>query len=338
MRKLLFALFIVSAFVLEAFVSSCGGGGGGGVPSITDEQQIIDADTQFRRSVVRALEGAAEEFGVSINTSNFAAGIIQSLDGGYAVIINSGIRNVEELTMDELRQGADVMFTFVQFSDGRKGFFVTHIRQQEDGKWVADLRTLDGRVVTVEDVYVDEFPKPKPTFSWGEDGFCIGYWIVKVCIKFEIEIDWSARTQGGYEDQITNSAKALHDSAMNILNKYVDGTDGYIYISRDDVLIVARIHPGVHSWTIEQLSSNPVLTIMDYRRVSPELAKKVKRVQLLPQGDIWTSPDLPGATARTIRNSRTGQRGTVIEVGPGPILIIFPIEEYIVELKIPIEE
>ncbi len=321
-------------------LSSCGGGGGG-VPSITDEQRIIDADTQFRRSVVRALEGSAREFGVNVNTSNFAAGIIQSSDGGYDVIINSVIRDAEKLTMDELRRGANVMFTFVQFSDGRKGFFVTHIRQREDGKWVADLRTLDRRVV-VEDVYVDEsgLLKPVLTFSWRGRRFCIDYWILELCIGPEPEIDWSPRTQGGYEDQITNSAKEMFDTISKVLNKYVNGTDGDIYISRDDVLIVARIHPGVHSWTIEQLSRNPVLTIMDYRRIfAVGKYSSIKKVQLLPQGDIWTSPDLPGATAKissVVIGTELGNPNMSLEKSDA--LIIFPIKEHTVELKIPIEE
>lgn len=316
--------FILVGVVLLGLLvlSACGGGG----PAVTDEQRIVNADAQFRRQVTRALEGAAGEFGVSVDTNNFAAGVLRWVDQDgdkYGIIVNAGIRGVENLTLDDLRQGADVMFSFVQFEDGRKGFFVTRVRQQADGKWVADIRTLDGSTVTVEDVRVDEDgpPEKKVTFSWwsGHLGFCIDFWRIKACIEIEVEINFEPKTQGGYEDQVSEASTAVLNTVWESLrNRSKDDSKDIIFMTRDDALIAAQIHTGVSSWTLDQLSERPPLTIY----AGSASGRKIVSARFVKTGEnTWTSPDLPGSSITTVDGDLTGRvLGCELRESEGAIL------------------
>ena len=113
------------------------------------------ANQTFRSEVASALREAAGQAGVSVRTDNFTA---IPLDDGSSVGVNAGIVGVEDLTLDQLAQGADALFTFLrlpQGSDLPSGFYTVRFFQTPGTtSWRAQFKNQEGRVALERDAEV----------------------------------------------------------------------------------------------------------------------------------------------------------------------------------------
>jgi hypothetical protein len=95
----------------------------------TPEQSLEKANQTFRNEVAQALQQIARQARVQIRTDNFVA---IPLDDGSSVVVNAGIAGVENLTLEQLARGADVLFTFLRVPQGSglpSGFYTVRIFQ-----------------------------------------------------------------------------------------------------------------------------------------------------------------------------------------------------------------
>ena len=159
-----------------ALLAGCGGGSS--TNPQTAEQQIVASNTNFRTRVQTILRNAAQEMGVQVSPENFACGVFTNgSDGKMSVLINAAIANTQNLTLDDLRSGADVMFCYLKSDDGSRTFFTVKIRQVNN-RWVAELRNLAGETATfgatVQQGENSGERRRKLTLDWDE-GPCIDY-------------------------------------------------------------------------------------------------------------------------------------------------------------------
>jgi len=330
-------LLMMSLFV------GCGGGGS----TVTDEQRIVAANNQLRSRVATILNGAAAELGVAIETDNFAslaAPPKRALHGGYCALVNANIQGVQDLQIDDLRRGADVLFSFVQYEDGKKGFFVTRIRE-ENGRWIATLRTLGGEVDTTDvnvSVAPSETAKPiKLTVDW-DDGPCIdarwGIIVIKICMPMGLGDVLPLRlTQGGYEAQMSEAFNGALNTVRNALaNRSRNPSQDITLVSRDDVLYASQIHAGVADWTIEEISQQPMMTCFIESAPRPDLSGRIRSVVIQQGGEgVWTAPNLPG-TQLVIKLPSSKSGYNVVRLNDTSLEVITDIRDYEVGLTIPL--
>jgi hypothetical protein len=171
-----------------ALLAGCGGGSS--TNPQTAEQQIVASNTNFRTRVQTILRNAAQEMGVQVSPENFACGVFTNgSDGKMSVLINAAIANTQNLTLDDLRSGADLMFCYLRTDDGYRNFLTVRIRQIGD-RWVAEVRNLAGETATF-DASVQQRENngedSKLTFEW-DDGPCIDFRLlvvkVKICVYY----------------------------------------------------------------------------------------------------------------------------------------------------------
>jgi hypothetical protein len=227
-----------------ALLAGCGGGSS--TNPQTAEQQIVASNTNFRTRVQTLLRNAAQEMGVQVSPENFACGVFTNgSDGKMSVLINSAISNTQNLTLDDLRSGADVMFCYLKSDDGSRTFFTVKIREVNN-RWVAELRNLAGETATVDAlVEPDQTVIPgKLTFDW-DDGPCIDYrigpFIIKGCLDLE-KLFFDRITSGGWEDQLDSACEQLMSSVRGAMQSRSGSSfRGVVAISRDDVLSVCQL-------------------------------------------------------------------------------------------------
>jgi hypothetical protein len=119
----------------------------------TPEQSLEKANQTFRNEVAQALQQIARQARVQIRTDNFVA---IPLDDGSSVVVNAGIAGVENLTLEQLAQGADVLFTFLRVPQGSglpSGFYTVRIFRMGT-QWKAQFKNLQGRVALETDAEV----------------------------------------------------------------------------------------------------------------------------------------------------------------------------------------
>jgi hypothetical protein len=230
-----------------ALLAGCGGGSS--TNPQTAEQQIVASNTNFRTRVQTILRNAAQEMGVQVSPENFACGVFTNgSDGKMSVLINAAIANTQNLTLDDLRSGADVMFCYLKSDDGSRTFFTVKIREVNN-QWIAELRNLAGETATVDaDVEADQAAIPgKLTFDW-DGGPCIDYRIGPIKIELCVDIPildnlFSDRiTSGGWEDQLDSACEQLMSSVRGAMQSRSGSSfRGVVAISRDDVLSVCQL-------------------------------------------------------------------------------------------------
>jgi hypothetical protein len=238
---------------IETFTVECPGSTANMPKARTPEQQLEQANQTFRSTVASAMQEAAKLAGVTITTDNFVAIL---LDDGSSVVVNAGIAGVENLTLEQLAQGADVLFTFLRLprSSGlASGFYCVRFFQTPGTtQWKAQFRNLEGRVAleTDAEVGLEDLARkiPKLTGGFGcdfDEGEC---WI-------KIDIRWknayakaSVRVGTGGPDPtplpaagqvIAQATAKFYEAARGIINTVKTNTYRQVIIgSRDDNLVV----------------------------------------------------------------------------------------------------
>jgi len=231
-----------------ALLAGCGGGSS--TNPQTAEQQIVASNTNFRTRVQTILRNAAQEMGVQVSPENFACGVFTNgSDGKMSVLINVAIANTQNLTLDDLGSGADLMFCYVRTDDGYRNFLTVRIRQIGD-RWVAEVRNLAGETATF-DASVDQRENNREysrlTFEW--DGrLCIDFrprrFKVKICLRLPNlkDIVSAPTTSGGWEDQLDSACEQLMNSVRGAMqSRSGNSFRGALAISRDDVLSVCQL-------------------------------------------------------------------------------------------------
>ncbi len=117
------------------------------------EQKLEQLNQTFRSAVASAMQEAAGLAKVRLQTDNFTAIV---LDDGNSVVMNGVIAGVENLTLEQLAQGADVLFTFLpQGSALPSGFYIVRFLRRET-QWKAQFKDLEGKVILEADAEVNE--------------------------------------------------------------------------------------------------------------------------------------------------------------------------------------
>ena len=238
------------------------------------EAKLQEANKAFRDAVASEMQVAARQAGVKIHTDNFVA---IPLDDGSSVVVNAGIAGVENLTLEQLAQGADVLFTFLRLPQGSplpSGFYTVRFFQTPGTtQWKAQFRNLDGRVALETDAQVGpgdpaqiEIPKPKLT-----GGVFIDPRNPITGSRIEIDIHWkkgkaqaSVRLGTGGPDpsplpaagQVIAQATAnFYQAARGIINTIKINSYRQVIIgSRDDNLVVHTVFQGVEELTLDELA------------------------------------------------------------------------------------
>jgi ABC-type sugar transport system substrate-binding protein len=73
------------------------------------EINLQKVDAEFRRSIITEMQEATRQAGVKIRTDNFIA---ISFDDSGTVVVNAMIEGVDRVSIEQLAQGADVLFIF----------------------------------------------------------------------------------------------------------------------------------------------------------------------------------------------------------------------------------
>jgi hypothetical protein len=240
----------------------------------TPEQQLEQANQTFRSTVASAMQEAAKLAGVTIKTDNFVAIL---LDDGSSVVVNAGIAGVENLTLEQLAKGADVLFVFLRVPQGSglpSGFYTVRFFQTPGTtQWKAQFRNLEGQVALETDAEVGpgdlarEIPKLTGGFGCDFDkGEC---WI-------KIDIRWknayakaSVRVGTGGPDPtplpaagqvIAQATAKFYEEARGIINTVKTNTYRQVIIgSRDDYLVVHTAFRGVQILPGELAQSHDIL-------------------------------------------------------------------------------
>ena len=231
-----------------ALLAGCGGGSS--TNPQTAEQQIVASNTNFRTRVQTILRNAAQEMGVQVSPENFACGVFTNgSDGKMSVLINAAIANTQNLTIDDLRSGADVMFCYLQTDEGYRNFLTVKIREVNN-QWIAELRNLAGETATFGATVQqgeNSGERQKLTLDW-DDGPCIDFRVlgieVEICLELpDLEDVVTTRTtSGGWEDQLNSACEQLMNSVRGAMqSRSGNSFRGALAITRDDVLAVCQL-------------------------------------------------------------------------------------------------
>jgi hypothetical protein len=283
----------------------------------TPEQSLEKANQTFRNEVAQALQQIARQARVQIRTDNFVA---IPLDDGSSVVVNAGIAGVENLTLEQLAQGADVLFTFLRVPQGSglpSGFYTVRIFRMGT-QWKAQFKNLQGRVALETDA---EVGPGDPALQ--RPGWTIRLW------PPPIGLDWhTAKTSGkvrvaigaGRPDQtplppagqaIAQATGNFYQAARGIINTIKTDTFRQVIIgSRDDVLVVHTIFQGVENLTLEQLAQGQDVFFGYFRTPQASgLPSGFYTVRILQSEGQWL--------ARFVNESDPGNNKEVpAEVGP----------------------
>jgi hypothetical protein len=241
-------------------------------PGETPEQRLEQTNQSFRSTVASAMQEAAKLAGVTITTDNFVA---IPLDDGSSVAVNAGIAGVENLTLEQLAKGADVLFTFLRLPRGSalpSGFYTVRIFQTPGtNQWKAQFRNLEGQVALETDAEVgpgDLAQKQKPRLT---GGVFIDPINPITGSRIVIDIHWekgNAQAQvllgtGGPDptplpaagQKIAQATANFYRAALATVNGSRSNTHKQVIIgSRDDILAVHTVLQDVEKLTLEQLA------------------------------------------------------------------------------------
>jgi hypothetical protein len=331
-----------------ALLAGCGGGSS--TNPQTAEQQIVASNTNFRTRAQTLLRNAAQEMGVQVSPETFACGVFTNgSDGKMSVLINSAISNTQNLTLDDLRSGADLMFCYLRTDDGYRNFLTVRIRQIGD-RWVAEVRNLAGETATF-DASVQQRENngedSKLTFEW-DDGPCIDFRLlgikVKICVELpDLKDIVSARTtSGGWEDQLDSTCEQLMSSVRGAMQSRSGSSfRGVVAISRDDVLSVCQLL-GMASEMQLNDSSRPLGYCYIWKeRNGDDLPTRIFPIKIISAQDNSYAVDGAPAIGVTLEPSNlTIKRKS----HPRPrlddnrIALLLPVQDQVVSLEVPLTQ
>jgi hypothetical protein len=293
----------------------------------TPEQQLEQANQTFRSTVASAMQEAAKLTGVTITTDNFVA---IPLDDGSSVVVNAGIDGVENLTLEQLAAGADLLFTFLRLPQGSglpSGFYTVRFFQTPGTtQWKAQFKNLDGRVALETDAEVGpgdpaQKQKPKITGSIGCD-FDEGECWIKIDIRWK-KVEAQARVllgTGGPDptplpaagQKIAQATANFYQAAREIINTVNPNTLRQIIIgTRDDILIVHTSWRVVEELTLEQLAKGQDVFFGYFRTPQPSgLPSGFYRVRIMqPATGEWIAffVDAKGNTVKEVPATVVGR-------------------------------
>lgn len=278
----------------------------------SNQQQIEPANQNFRTIVASALQEAALLSNISVRTDNFAA--ILSDDGG-SLVVNAGITGAENLTLEQMAQGADVLFTFVRLPQGSalsSGFYTIRISQKTGTtKWLAQFKNHEGRVVLETDAEVSpgdrSLDSPSLTLTiWRRLIFFDAHGT-----NSEIKISGAIGTGGLDPTPLTPSGQkivqAQNDFQQTALTEFNTGKTStlqkVIIETRDDILIAYTVFQGAEKLTQEQLAKGQDV-ITGYFRFddSSDFPPGYYTVRFLSSGGKWLARylDSKGNTVKEI--------------------------------------
>ena len=337
---------------LIALLAGCGGGSS--TSTQTAEQQIVASNGKFRSRVQTILQGAAQEMGVQIDTQSFAGTVFTNgSDGRMGVLINTNIAGIENLTIENLQNGADVMFCYLRMDDGYRNFFVVRVRN-DNGRWVAAVRNLAGETATF-DVSLRENAEgeggPKLTFDW-DDGPCFDIqwrrFKIKVCLESPDPIDLIENllpmrtTSGGWENQLNDECEQLCTSVRSaVQSRSNDSSRGVMVITRDDVLAVCQLLTGTVNTPLESVVGRPLAACYIQTRNGDGLPTTVFRPSLVSTGSgsyavsgvpqIGVGIEPSNLTIKTKSSPRPRLEEARLQV-------LLPIDDGLVRMEIPITQ
>jgi len=122
----------------------------------TPEERMQRANQRFREEIAGALQAMGRQMGVPVRTDDFVA----SADDDPPLIVGALIAGAEDLPIEELARGADLLFVFLRVPQGSglpSGFYVIRV-SQDSGRWRAQFRDAQGRIAleTPMDVEIKE--------------------------------------------------------------------------------------------------------------------------------------------------------------------------------------
>jgi hypothetical protein len=286
----------------------------------TPEQSLEKANQTFRNEVAQALQQIARQARVQIRTDNFVA---IPLDDGSSVVVNAGIAGVENLTLEQLAQGADVLFTFLRVPQGSglpSGFYTVRIFQPGGIQvWKAQFKNLQGRVVLETDAEVGPGDPAIRQFmcTVGPRGELI--LIDEHDANKSIRVGVPLGTGGPDRTPLPAAGQAIaqatgnfYQAARGVINTIKINTFRQVMIgTRDDVLVVHTAFQGVENLTLEQLAQGRDV-FFGYFRTLPgsALPAGFYTVRILQSEGQWL--------ARFVGNESEGKYGKEVpaEVGP----------------------
>jgi hypothetical protein len=306
------------------------------------------------------MQVAARQAGVKIYTDNFVA---IPLDDGSSVVVNAGIAGVENLTLEQLARGADVLFVFLRLPQGSampSGFYTVRFFQTPGTtQWKAQFRNLEGQVALETDAEVGPGDLareiPRLTGGFGCD-FDRGECWIKIDIRWkEGNAKASVRLGTGGPDptplpaegQVIAQATAnFYEAARRIINTIKNNSYRQVIIgSRDDNLVVHTVFQGVEELTLDELARGQDV-FFGYFRIPRPSASGIPagfytvRIARSATGE-WlarfvdakgnTVKEVPATVGRVEPPAQNGRGRLTIEIGPDEICIDFRIGRIVIK-------
>jgi len=288
------------------------------------EQRLEQLNQTFRSAVASAMQQAAELANVQVQTDNFAA-ILP--DDGSSVVVNAVVAGAENLTLEQLARGADVLFTFLQLPRGSalpSGFYTVRLFQMET-RWKAQFKDLQGKVVLETDAEV-KGEDPALRLKDGVTSVIIIQTENVIIVILDIHPlqyppPWSARvmlrlgTGGPDSSSLPTAGQAIlqamgkfYQEARRVMNTIETNTFQQVMVgTRNDVLLVHTVFQGVEKLTLEELAKGQDV-FLRYIHYSPPHP-------MMPTGF---------AVVRILRNS-AGQWAAQIRDLQGKLLLELPV-------------
>lgn len=292
--------WLISCSVI-ALLAGCGGGSS--TNPQTAEQQIVASNTNFRTRAQTLLRNAAQEMGVQVSRETFACGVFTNgSDGRMSVMINAAIADAQDLTLDDLRAGADVMFCYVRTDDGYRNFLIVRIRQVNN-LWVAEVRNLAGETMTLDaQVETGQPVSNTMTTVWYPNGtVCVDRRIsrsgavIVACARESFNPIPYRATSGGWEDQLDSACEQLMNSVRGAMqSRSGNSFRGALAITRDDVLAVCQL-----AGTASQLQLNDPTRPLGYcyiwkERNGDDLPARIFPIKLSSSNNSYAVDGAPG--------------------------------------------
>ncbi|MEM5813314.1 MAG: hypothetical protein QXU71_03065 [Candidatus Aenigmatarchaeota archaeon] len=132
------------------------------------KSNLETSNVKFRSELNSIFQTAAKNFGIRVNTSTmiykvvrFRAGSELSESVKSMIIINTALEGVENITIDKLNKGADILLTFLQLPEGSElnsGFYRIFVSKDPKGReqYVAQFIDMNGKVVLQKPTTIKE--------------------------------------------------------------------------------------------------------------------------------------------------------------------------------------
>lgn len=276
----------------------------------TPEEFIEGLNETFRDEVAGALQQISRQIRRPIRTDNFAALLPQD---GTSVIVNAGLTGVENLTLEQLAGGADVLLVFLRLRQDSalpSGFYLIRVSASggdPDSSWRAQFKNLQGQVVLESEAKVGGGDPAIRQFmcTVGERGELI--LIDEHDVNKSIRISLPMGTGRPDQRSLPPAGQAIVQAANNFYqaalgyNSSRSNVQRQAIGSRDDMLTVFTVFRGVERLTLEQLARGQDVFFGYFRE------------PLIPAG-FYTFRVFQDETGRWWRASNSSRRQIKIEM------------------------